>query len=57
MHINVLSILEMSTMKWNPEDYARNSDAQLQWAQELRQNLNLQAMNRSWMSAVEMENC
>jgi len=24
------------------EDYARNSDAQLQWAQELRQNLNLQ---------------
>lgn len=29
-------------MKWNPEDYARNSDAQLKWAQELRQNLNLQ---------------
>lgn len=28
-------------MKWNPEDYAKNSDAQLKWAQELRQNLNL----------------
>ena len=29
-------------MKWNPEDYAKSSDAQLKWAQELRQNLNLQ---------------
>jgi trans-aconitate methyltransferase len=29
-------------MKWNPEDYAKNSDAQLKWARELRQNLNLQ---------------
>jgi trans-aconitate 2-methyltransferase len=29
-------------MKWNPEDYAKNSDAQLKWAQELRHNLNLQ---------------
>ncbi|MCU0568661.1 MAG: methyltransferase domain-containing protein [Oculatellaceae cyanobacterium Prado106] len=29
-------------MKWNPEDYARNSDAQLKWARELRQNLSLQ---------------
>lgn len=29
-------------MKWNPEDYAKNSDVQLKWAQELRQNLNLQ---------------
>jgi trans-aconitate 2-methyltransferase len=29
-------------MKWNPEDYALNSDAQLKWARELRQNLNLQ---------------
>jgi trans-aconitate methyltransferase len=27
---------------WNPEDYAKNSDAQLKWAQELRTNLNLQ---------------
>ena len=27
---------------WNPEDYAKNSDGQLKWAQELRQNLNLQ---------------
>jgi trans-aconitate 2-methyltransferase len=27
---------------WNPEDYAKNSDAQLKWARELRQNLNLQ---------------
>ena len=27
---------------WNPEDYAKNSDAQLKWAQELKQNLNLQ---------------
>lgn len=29
-------------MKWNPEDYAKNSDAQLKWARELRQTLNLQ---------------
>jgi trans-aconitate 2-methyltransferase len=29
-------------MKWNPEDYAKNSDAQLKWARELRQNLKLQ---------------
>ena len=29
-------------MKWNPEDYAKNSDAQLKWARELRQNLALQ---------------
>jgi trans-aconitate 2-methyltransferase len=28
-------------MLWNPEDYAKNSDAQLQWARELRSNLNL----------------
>lgn len=28
-------------MKWNPEDYAKNSDAQLQWARELRQKLHL----------------
>ncbi|MBC7969262.1 MAG: methyltransferase domain-containing protein [Verrucomicrobia bacterium] len=27
---------------WNPEDYAKNSDAQLKWARELRQTLNLQ---------------
>lgn len=27
---------------WNPEDYAKNSDAQLKWAQELRKNLDLQ---------------
>ena len=26
---------------WNPEDYARNSDAQLKWARSLTQNLNL----------------
>jgi trans-aconitate 2-methyltransferase len=26
---------------WNPEDYAKNSDAQLQWARSLTQNLNL----------------
>lgn len=26
---------------WNPEDYAKNSDAQLKWAQELRQNIDL----------------
>lgn len=29
-------------MMWNPEDYAKNSNAQLKWAQELRENLNLQ---------------
>lgn len=28
-------------MMWNPEDYAKHSDAQLKWAQELRQNLDL----------------
>jgi trans-aconitate methyltransferase len=28
---------------WNPEDYANNSDAQLKWAGELRENLNLQS--------------
>jgi trans-aconitate 2-methyltransferase len=27
---------------WNPEDYAKNSDAQLQWAKELRQSISLQ---------------
>jgi len=27
---------------WNPEDYAKNSDAQLKWAQDLRQKLNFQ---------------
>ena len=26
---------------WNPEDYAKNSDAQLKWAQELQKNLDL----------------
>jgi trans-aconitate methyltransferase len=26
---------------WNPEDYAKNSDAQLKWAQELRSHLDL----------------
>jgi len=26
---------------WNPEDYAKNSDAQLKWARELRSNLDL----------------
>jgi trans-aconitate 2-methyltransferase len=26
---------------WNPEDYAKNSDAQLKWAQELRSRLDL----------------
>jgi trans-aconitate 2-methyltransferase len=26
---------------WNPEDYAKNSDAQLKWAKELRSHLNL----------------
>jgi trans-aconitate 2-methyltransferase len=29
-------------MQWNPEDYAKNSDAQLKWARELRQNLAFQ---------------
>jgi trans-aconitate 2-methyltransferase len=29
-------------MIWNPEDYAKNSDAQLMWARELRQSLDLQ---------------
>ena len=27
---------------WNPEDYAKNSDAQLKWAQGLKKNLDLQ---------------
>ena len=27
---------------WNPEDYAKNSDAQLKWARDLRQKLNFQ---------------
>ncbi len=27
---------------WNPEDYAKNSDAQLKWARELREKLELQ---------------
>ena len=27
---------------WNPVDYAKNSDAQLKWAQELRNNIDLQ---------------
>ena len=26
---------------WNPEDYAKNSDAQLKWAQSLLKNINL----------------
>ena len=26
---------------WNPEDYAKNSDAQLKWAQELSKNIDL----------------
>lgn len=30
-------------MMWNPEDYAKHSDAQLKWAKELRKDLNLQA--------------
>ncbi|MTJ46806.1 class I SAM-dependent methyltransferase [Dolichospermum sp. UHCC 0259] len=29
-------------MIWNPEEYAKNSDAQLRWAKELRANLELQ---------------
>ncbi|KJH70650.1 SAM-dependent methyltransferase [Aliterella atlantica CENA595] len=29
-------------MMWNPEDYAKNSDAQLKWARELRAKLDLQ---------------
>lgn len=33
---------EQHSIMWNPEDYAKNSDAQLKWARELRQNLNLQ---------------
>lgn len=28
-------------MKWNPHDYAKNSDAQLKWARELRSRLSL----------------
>ena len=30
---------------WNPEDYAKNSDAQLKWAQTLKQNINLKEYN------------
>lgn len=30
---------------WNPQDYAKNSDAQLQWARSLTQNLNLKDYN------------
>ena len=26
---------------WNPEDYAKNSDAQLKWAQSLKKNIDL----------------
>ena len=26
---------------WNPEEYAKNSDVQLQWAKQLRSHLNL----------------
>ncbi|MEN9521274.1 MAG: hypothetical protein RLZZ381_3862 [Cyanobacteriota bacterium] len=29
--------------KWNPTDYAKNSDAQLKWARSLTQDLNLEA--------------
>jgi trans-aconitate methyltransferase len=29
-------------MKWNPADYAKSSDVQLKWAQELQANLHLQ---------------
>lgn len=29
-------------MKWNPEDYAKNSEAQLKWAHDLRRSVNLQ---------------
>jgi trans-aconitate 2-methyltransferase len=29
-------------MQWNPADYAKSSDAQLKWAQELQANLHLQ---------------
>lgn len=28
-------------MKWNPEDYAQHSDAQLKWARELLRSLEL----------------
>jgi hypothetical protein len=31
-------------MRWNPEDYAKNSNAQLKWARELR---------RFWMWAYD----
>lgn len=27
---------------WNPEDYAKHSEAQLKWARELRETLNLE---------------
>ena len=32
----------MSKTMWNPKDYAKNSDAQLKWAEELRRSLDLQ---------------
>ena len=32
---------QQSRTMWNPEDYAKNSDAQLKWAQELRDTLTL----------------
>ena len=28
-------------LTWNPHDYAKNSDAQLQWAREIRSRLSL----------------
>jgi trans-aconitate methyltransferase len=42
-------------MKWNPEDYAKNSDAQLKWAKELKQSLNLQGDESVLDVGVEME--
>lgn len=37
-----LAYYQLSVIKmWNPEDYAKNSDAQLKWARELRSNLDL----------------
>ncbi len=33
---------EQNCIMWNPEDYAKNSDAQLKWARELREKLDLQ---------------
>lgn len=34
--------MQLGQQKWNAEDYAQNSSAQLQWAQELISKLNLQ---------------